>query len=154
MPMEPALCSRAHTIRVGRLVARLVAAACCISGCVQTELTRTGPKQTPRDENCAFRIFTSVPSSGFVEIGTIDVSPIDATRSLSELKEQIQAYVCQAGGDAAVAITNGAGSYIKATVLKRSKAEVTLAGCQYDAQCKGERVCVKGECVDPAPKPN
>ena len=24
-------------------------------------------------------------------------------------------------------------------------------GCQYDAQCKGERVCVKGECVDPKP---
>lgn len=25
------------------------------------------------------------------------------------------------------------------------------SGCQYDAQCKGDRVCVKGECVDPAP---
>jgi hypothetical protein len=25
-------------------------------------------------------------------------------------------------------------------------------GCQYDTQCKGDRVCVKRECVDPAPQ--
>lgn len=26
-------------------------------------------------------------------------------------------------------------------------------GCQYDAQCKDERICKGGQCVDPAPKP-
>jgi hypothetical protein len=25
-------------------------------------------------------------------------------------------------------------------------------GCQYDAQCKGDRVCKNGSCVDPTPK--
>jgi hypothetical protein len=24
-------------------------------------------------------------------------------------------------------------------------------GCQFDTQCKGERVCVRGECVEPSP---
>lgn len=26
-------------------------------------------------------------------------------------------------------------------------------GCEYDTQCKGDRVCVDRQCVDPAPKP-
>jgi hypothetical protein len=25
-------------------------------------------------------------------------------------------------------------------------------GCQYDAQCKGDRICRNGSCVDPTPK--
>jgi hypothetical protein len=31
-------------------------------------------------------------------------------------------------------------------------APAAAAGCQYDAQCKGDRVCKAGSCVDPAPK--
>lgn len=27
-------------------------------------------------------------------------------------------------------------------------------GCEYDTQCKGDRVCVNRQCVDPAPKPD
>ena len=27
----------------------------------------------------------------------------------------------------------------------------TVAGCQYDTQCKGNRVCVDGKCVAPSP---
>jgi hypothetical protein len=30
-------------------------------------------------------------------------------------------------------------------------ASAPAAGCQYDTQCKGDRVCMKGQCVDPAP---
>jgi hypothetical protein len=26
-------------------------------------------------------------------------------------------------------------------------------GCQYDAQCKGERICVRGQCVEPVAPP-
>jgi hypothetical protein len=29
--------------------------------------------------------------------------------------------------------------------------EQPAAGCQYDTQCKGERVCRASQCVDPAP---
>ncbi len=28
------------------------------------------------------------------------------------------------------------------------------SGCEYDTQCKGERVCVNKQCVDPAPPPS
>lgn len=31
------------------------------------------------------------------------------------------------------------------------KAEAATPGCSYDAQCKGDRVCVKHECVAPSP---
>ena len=64
-------------------------------------------------------------------------------------------YVCHLGGDAAVAWANGYGMYMKASVLKRSAAASgptpnrASPGCQFDTQCKGERVCVKGECVSP-----
>jgi len=60
------------------------------------------------------------------------------------------------GGDAAIAYANGYGYYIKATVLKGTgrPAPVSLTsapsgGCTYDTQCKGDRVCVAGACVDP-----
>ena len=39
----------------------------------------------------------------------------------------------------------------------QSSGEAAAPGCSYDAQCKGERICVKHECVTPpseAPAPN
>jgi hypothetical protein len=79
--------------------------------------------------------------------------------------------VCKAGGDAVIALANGNGQYIKGTVLKRIAAsapaqpqppppvvvappvpgEQTAGGCQYDTQCKGDRVCVNGTCTAPTP---
>jgi hypothetical protein len=127
------------------------------------------------------------PPEGYAEIAVVDVPVQIASTDLSGLKEDIRSYVCQAGGDAAVAHANGYGQYIKATVLKRSqdatfgaerpgpadsapdefagskpkndgsgfvtgKAPVDDGRCHYDTQCKGERICVQGDCVDPAPK--
>ena len=75
---------------------------------------------------------------------------------LDWFKEVIERDVCQAGGDAAVAMANGSGIYIKATILKSTggaaaaNAPTTAVGCQFDTQCKGDRICVKGECTDPA----
>jgi hypothetical protein len=34
-----------------------------------------------------------------------------------------------------------------------SPAPKQASGCAYDSQCKGERICVKGECVDQSPSP-
>jgi hypothetical protein len=30
-----------------------------------------------------------------------------------------------------------------------AEAAASTGGCQYDAQCKGERICKAGQCVDP-----
>jgi hypothetical protein len=35
----------------------------------------------------------------------------------------------------------------------RAAQPAPTTGCQYDAQCKNERICKGGQCVDPAPSP-
>jgi len=147
-----------------------------LSGCGSTNMTPTGPKQESREANCEFQIFTTQPT-GFAEIAAVDVKPggygHNVFTDIADFKEEIRPSVCQAGGDAAIAYANGYGMYIKATILKRLEpgegaaaptaeaAPAASGGCQFDTQCKGERVCVKGECVDqpsaaaaaPAPAP-
>jgi len=148
---------------------------CFVLACGSTEMTATGEPQAPRAANCSFDILTSTPASGYKEIGTIDVSPggygIDVFTDLSDFKEHISPNVCKLGGDAAIAYANGYGMYIKATVLKRAAvaapAEAAPAaaapaaavasaepakrhGCEFDSQCKGDRICVEGRCQAPA----
>jgi len=108
-------------------------------------------------------MLTAVPAGGFTEIGTVDVVPgaygENATTNLSDFKRNIRPYVCKAGGDAAVAQANGYGIYIKATILTTSPSAAVTAsegtpkpqsgGCQYDMQCKGDRICVSGQCTSP-----
>lgn len=138
----------------------------CMSlvACGSTTMTTTGPQEPSRGEHCGFHVLTAMPAGQFVEIGTIDVDHgsygTNTFRTLDAFKEHIRPHVCQAGGDVAVALANGEGMYIKATVLKAkaatAEAQVSppdvAAGCRFDTQCKGERLCVKGECVDPEKK--
>ena len=143
-----------------------VLSALSILGCgVQTSLTRTGPRLPPRPENCEFEMLTGAPSGSYVELGTLDLTA-GGTTNLGEFRSGIRPQVCRAGGDAALAIANGYGIYIKATVLKRvdcpaptgagagpgtppSQPPAAASGCSFDTQCKGDRVCVQGACVDP-----
>lgn len=106
-------------------------------------------------------MLTAVPAGGFIEIGTVDLEPgpLNRTTSLSDFKRNIRPYVCKAGGDAAVALANGLGIYIKATILKAGYSAATPSearaspasggGCQNDMQCKGDRICVSGQCTFP-----
>jgi len=139
-------------------------------GCGSTDVMATGAKVSPRPESCDFDVLTSLPMSGYREIGTIDVTPggygANQFTSLSDFKEHIREDVCQLGGDAAFASANGFGLYIKASVLQRvavpaprpsavAAAEPPKskpAGCEFDTQCKGDRICVDGKCVAPEPK--
>lgn len=153
---------------MGRPSSRLplwVVFACCLVACESTiRMTTTGPIQPSRGDHCDFAMLTAVPASGFVEIGTIDIIPMggDAIRSLDRLGDRIEPYVCKAGGDAVMAVKNGLGVYIQATVLKSAGPAPGQAaaapnakaadGCHYDTQCKGDRICVDGGCVDPPVK--
>jgi hypothetical protein len=115
----------------------------------------------PRGPRCDFQVL-SAPARGFTEIGTIDIRGGDGFshrfRSIAELKEEIRPYVCRAGGDAALAWSDG-DSYTRATVLKRAENAIDPApvgpnaaqdgGCKYDTQCKGDRICVAGTCQEP-----
>jgi len=163
---------------MSRLTAGVALSILGIAGCGSTNMTPTGPEQKPREATCEFRIFTTAPE-GYAEVAAIDVTPgaygQNQFTDIADFKEEIRPSVCRAGGDAAIAYANGLGMYIKATVLKKVASDKThaetqtskhgvesapvtapntdpsAAGCHYDTQCKGDRVCVKGECVDPAP---
>jgi hypothetical protein len=140
----------------------LATLAIVISACGSTTLTQTGPAQREKVASCDFKMLTAAPSGGFSEVGVVDVTPsgfgFNVYRELSEFKRGIQPLVCKAGGDAAIAHANGFGMYIKATILKmvaiapqpsdRGTAP-TVGGCQYDSQCKGDRICVSGQCTTP-----
>lgn len=141
--------------------------ALCLLGCgVETTLTRTGAKQPPRPDNCTFDMLTAPPNGGYIELGTLDLTT-GATTNLGEFRSGIRPQVCRAGGDAALALANGYGVYIKATVLKRveeappangaprlppPQPPAAAGGCSFDTQCKGDRVCAQGVCVDPPAK--
>lgn len=119
----------------------------------------TPSRQVPaREPNCNFDILTAPPGPGYYEVAVVDVSEGELLREIDRFKKEIRPHVCQAGGDAAWALANGNGVYIKATVLKRTPpAPVQAAvaapaeGCKFDNQCKGDRICVAGECRDPQP---
>jgi hypothetical protein len=145
----------------------LLLLALCIStaGCGSISMTRSGPQVPSRGEHCDFQVLTAMPAGSFVELGTVDVEPggygAHVYKTLDDFKQNIEPYVCEAGGDVAVAMANGLGWYLKATILKakpaaaeaQSSTPVAAAdGCRFDTQCKGDRICVKGECVDPAKK--
>ena len=107
-------------------------------------------------------MFTTPPEGAWTEVGVID--PAAGHTRLDRFEKAIAKHVCEAGGDAALVWMNGYGQYIKATVLvavappPQAQAPAPVApvpapaaqGCQYDNQCKGERICVQGACVVPA----
>ena len=137
--------------------------ACGFLACGTTEVTASGPAAAPRAATCNFDILTTVPLLGYREIGTIDVTsgPYGDNRftNLTEFKQHIQPNVCQLGGDVAIAFANGDGLYIKATVMKRVESKAAPVaeaakpashGCEFDSQCKGDRICVEGKCQAPA----
>lgn len=133
-------------------------------GCCKPKITKTGPDRPPKPPDCDFHVFTTQPEGRWVEIAVIDDA--SDTRNIERFKEMIAEQVCEVGGDAAMVWMNGHGQYIKATVLAfsppvagptappapapmPSPAAASPQGCQYDTQCKGNRVCVQGKCVAP-----
>jgi hypothetical protein len=135
-----------------------LAALVVLAACDTTRLTTTGPDAPSRGLPCDFQILTALPSGGYVEKGVVNAHLGDfgsnAFSTLADFKKEIAPYVCRTGGDMAVAQANGAGIYVRATILKATGAPpsspASAAGCAFDTQCKGDRVCVKGECVDPS----
>jgi hypothetical protein len=157
----------------------VIVAGMSLSGCGSVKLTTTGQAGEAKPPSCDFSLYTTKPDGDWVEIAVIDVNPgaygHKRYTDIERFKKAIQPKVCAAGGDAAIALPNGAGVYIKATVLRMLEplsvrrdtppgtatqpsrstiADPTTSGCQFDTQCKGDRICVEGECVVPAATPS
>src|SRR5688572_15971846 len=137
--------------------ALLLAALLACAGSSKMTSSREVP---PRAANCDFEILTAPPGPGYYEVAVVDVPEAKKYDEIADFKEEIRPHVCQAGGDAAWALANGYGYYIKATVLKQAKplqaepvAAAPAEGCKFDTQCKGDRICEAGECRSPAPSP-
>jgi uncharacterized protein YceK len=140
---------------VGQLRHLPVLVAVWLSACAPV-LTRTGPTSPPRGQTCDFQLLTTVPSRPYVELGVVDL-PMDALganmiTNLADFKAKIAPQVCEAGGDVALTTANTYGMYLKATILKFTAEPPAAQGCQYDTQCKGDRVCRAGACTDPVSK--
>jgi len=141
--------------------------------CGSTKMTSTGEEYPAKPANCEFKVFTTVPEGHWEEIAVIDVRSGANHTDIADFKKEIQPKACEAGGDAVIALANGDGVWIKATVLKAQGAPPAVpatappaaaqprtaastpasAGCQFDTQCKGERICEQGRCVMPPVQP-
>jgi hypothetical protein len=125
----------------------LAIAALALVGC-EPVLTQTGPILKPLKPDCPVRIFSVAPSAPFTELATI--SGVASLRSPEQ--DQLRPYVCKIGGNAAI-IRWCEDGFCGATVIKLNQpepgSEEAVAGCQYDTQCKGDRICVAGRCNDP-----
>jgi hypothetical protein len=130
----------------------LAIAITSLAGCKTPALTTSGPEAVSRPLACEFQLLTVVPSGSYVEKGVFEAQLGDfgsnAFSTLADFKREIAPYVCRAGGDVAVAHANRDGIYVQATILKATAAP-PAPGCAFDTQCKGQRVCIKGECADP-----
>jgi hypothetical protein len=123
-----------------------------LAGCVPY-LSQTGPLEKPLRPDCPVRLLTVAPSAPFTELAV--VWDLNSRLDVPALTEQLRPFVCKAGGNAAI-VRRCDDSACSATVIKLNQPEPgageAASGCQYDTQCKGDRLCVAGRCTDPAPK--
>lgn len=138
-------------------------------GCASTSTSGTvhfspaGPPRAARANNCTFEVFSLRPAQGYEEVGTLNLeptanlfSPDRLPRTIAALKERIGPEVCRAGADAVFAIPT-LQYYIQVTLLGATgavgaaPASTDDAGCQFDTQCKGDRICVNHACTAPRP---
>lgn len=70
-----------------------------------------------KPSNCPVDVVTSPPSRGYQELGTLELYNGSAPKTLDEFKKAVHKQVCEVGGDAAIAIGDGNGTFTKGSVL-------------------------------------
>jgi len=112
--------------------------------------TQTGPKLPPRADDCEFQVLTATPKD-FTELGVFEI-PGYKNYTVAALHHDIQEDVCRAGADAVIWIDGASNVTVVKLAPPAARGDSSggsAVGCQFDNQCKGDRVCVKGECVAP-----
>ena len=92
-----------------------------VAGCVPVTYAFTPSSNrplSPRPENCAIDVVTSTPEKNYEELGTLEHYNGDVPKDTGKFKSAVHKQVCQAGGDAVIAISNENGRYAKGSVIK------------------------------------
>jgi phage terminase large subunit-like protein len=79
-------------------------------------VTKTGTAGEPKPVGCDFAIVTTKVDRPYEEVALLDRTV--AAENASSFKQAIAEDVCKLGGDAVFAEVNGAGSYVRGTVLR------------------------------------
>jgi hypothetical protein len=99
-----------------RFLALVLLAGCSPTTFAFTPASPRGISAKPHD--CPVEIVTSTPERNYEEIGTLDFYNGPEPKNVDDFKKAVAKQVCQAGGDAAIAIANDKGRYTKGSVIR------------------------------------
>jgi len=75
----------------------------------------------PKPLGCEFRLLNLAPQGGFEEIGMVSAPEGERVDTPEAFKGAISDSVCRAGGDVVITQINGAGYYVRGTVLRKAE---------------------------------
>jgi hypothetical protein len=92
-----------------------------LAGCAPTTYAFTPSSNRTFDAkpgNCTVEALTTPPTRSYEELGTLDHYSGDVPKNLDAFRTAVAKQVCQLGGDAAIGIANGSGSFAKGSVIR------------------------------------
>ncbi len=114
-----AIVRRMRSIRLSLIMLTLTS-ACATNG--NYTYTASMPKAAPpKSPGCDFLVVNLPPQGPYEEIGTVGAPEGERVDTPTEFKQAVRSSVCQAGGDVVVTQVNGAGYYVRGTVLRKTE---------------------------------
>ena len=105
-----------------RLTRRLLATSMLFAtGCGSASfqyVPTTGEQTQPKAVGCDFAILSTPPTREYIELGVLQPNSQFRTKDVQVFRQQVDADVCRAGGDAVLAEINGTGQYVRGTVIR------------------------------------
>jgi hypothetical protein len=110
-------------------------------------------------------LMSSCATLQHVSAGQTGCSPEEVAISEDQMGWNTRTWTAECKGQFFQCSAHGGGAYSTPQVSckpevvaakpgqETAPAAAAAAGCSYDTQCKGDRVCVKGACVDPSSTP-
>ena len=92
-----------------------------VAGCVPLSYTFTPESAkpiSPKPDNCKVEVLTTAPDGSYEVVGTLEQYNGTPTKNVDKFRSAVDTQVCQAGGDAVIAIANEKGEYSKGSVIK------------------------------------
>lgn len=92
-----------------------------LAGCATATFAYTpasAQASSPKPDNCVVDVLGSPPSRSYDEVGTLEYYNGSEPTSLAEFRKAVATQVCQAGGDAVIAIPDEKGKLTKGSVIR------------------------------------
>lgn len=98
---------------------RRILAVLLLAGCspLTYAFTPSVKGLTPKPDNCVIEVVTSQPSRDYQELGVLEYYNGKEPTTTDAFKQAVWAQVCQAGGDAVIAIADPKGRFTRGTVI-------------------------------------